>query len=499
MPWVAGGHAEPEVRYAKGWWAVDDSHPFIGEVGRSTATGWFAVGVPVVAPPQKVLAGAEGYGSGVGVEITGMWIDGGRPPFGGLPPGPDEPDQVDGGTVSAPGGDIIDGGGVVPGSAGPWTAKTTAVGEAESSGDGRTMKTVKAAGEAVSDADGVLKYTAKITVSGEGVGEGTATLAEQGSFIDGGQPAYGGQPPTPQEPDQVDGGTVASTGGEGVDGGGVVEGSAGPSWQMTDAEGQGIGIGTAKLGAFVERPVQYTTAAGDGFSQATATAVWRRLPHAPVTTHYTAAATVVYSIPDWCDVVDVIVIGGGGGGCQGKTVVTGQGGTAGEWSARTLTKGIDIPPGITGLSCTVGAGGPSANNNSQPNPAGNGHNTSVTAAGVPSTTGLAGLGGGHTGSQRGEGAGNFVWNGVTYTGGTEVSGSQAARAPGGGGVGGGALNGSGGSGATGAVWLVARQIEGQSTVAASDGSGSGTKTPTDTTGTSTGTGTGTGHATRPTG
>ena len=154
----------------------------------------------------------------------------------------------------------------------------------------------------------------------------------------------------------------------------------------------------------------------------------------------TAGSGFVYTLPSWFvrhrDYLDAIAIGGGAGGNAG--------GNAG---------------GLSGV---------------------------VTPAGGWSTPG----GSGGSGSSAGQGAGNYTYNGVTYTGGAALSGNGKANgnAPGGGArsailiqggkagtwagitvqpefgdtftvvVGdGGAADSNGGTGGTGRVWLVARQ------------------------------------------
>lgn len=175
-------------------------------------------------------------------------------------------------------------------------------------------------------------------------------------------------------------------------------------------------------------------------------------PVAPVTTTHTTVGAVTYSIPYWADTLDVVVLGAGGGGNNGTTLVTGQGGTAGQWAQKILTRGVDFPLTATSLTVTVGAGG-AANG-------GTGGASQVTGTGVVTMTANGGVGGGNSGQVQGKGSGNFTCNGIVYTGSSDTTGSTnniPGNAPGGGGRGGNALGGAGGVGARGQVWIRAWQ------------------------------------------
>jgi hypothetical protein len=66
-----------------------------------------------------------------------------------------------------------------------------------------------------------------------------------------------------------------------------------------------------------------------------------------------------YSIPEWANKIDVIVLGGGGGGQGGGAgFANGRSGAAGTYGAGlTLTRGTDFPPGKTTFSGFVGTSG----------------------------------------------------------------------------------------------------------------------------------------------
>jgi hypothetical protein len=166
-------------------------------------------------------------------------------------------------------------------------------------------------------------------------------------------------------------------------------------------------------------------------------------PNNPVTTtHTTPGQPDPYSIPDWCNYIDLILLGGGGGG-----ITNGNGGSGGLWTAVTLTRGINIPWTTPSITITVGAGGPAGSD---------GGETTATAAGLTIATPTAGGGkaGGST-SGFGESPGNFAYQGQTYTGGgSQNTGDSDGIKPGGGASAGPFP----GKGADGEAWVVARQI-----------------------------------------
>jgi hypothetical protein len=74
---------------------------------------------------------------------------------------------------------------------------------------------------------------------------------------------------------------------------------------------------------------------------------------------FSTAAFSTYSIPEWANKIDVIVLGGGGGGQGGGAGFNnGRAGAAGSYGAGlTLTRGVDFPPGKTTFRAYVGAAG----------------------------------------------------------------------------------------------------------------------------------------------
>lgn len=169
--------------------------------------------------------------------------------------------------------------------------------------------------------------------------------------------------------------------------------------------------------------------------------------HAPELTTFSATGAYNYSVPFWCDRVDIILIGGGKGGSQG--LFGGVGGQAAAWLSITMVRGAGIPWTTTSITGTVGLGGTSNS--------GNGGNTTATATGMTTqtATGQTALqGSGVAGQSRS----NLVFNSQTYTGGTGgASAGQAGTAPGAGGAGGGGLGGASGAGGAGRAFFFAYQ------------------------------------------
>lgn len=153
-----------------------------------------------------------------------------------------------------------------------------------------------------------------------------------------------------------------------------------------------------------------------------------------------------YMIPPEATHLDVVLLGAGGGGTAG-TVITGTGGSAGQWTTRTIVRGTDFPAGATTLSGVVGAGGVNGGNGQA--------STCVTGGAAGTLSAAGGAGGGHTGHVSGDDVfgPDMVFNGNTYTGGgTQREPSAAGRIPGGGGAGGWPIL-PGGPGARGQVWI----------------------------------------------
>jgi hypothetical protein len=184
-------------------------------------------------------------------------------------------------------------------------------------------------------------------------------------------------------------------------------------------------------------------------------------PHTPETTPFTmGAGTYPWPIPDWCNFIDLFLLGAGGGGASG--IVAGQdgdGGLGGQWSTNTIHRGSDLPETTKTIDITLGSGGKGG----QPlgAPATDGGPTTATAAAMTTQTALGGGGGANPGSPTGTGPSPASTT-DTNTGETFAAGGDQATPGGhgnpfGGGGAGGTLLGAGGDGADGAAWVVARQ------------------------------------------
>jgi hypothetical protein len=180
---------------------------------------------------------------------------------------------------------------------------------------------------------------------------------------------------------------------------------------------------------------------------------------------FIAAGPYAYDIPSWANVIDVVAVGGGGGGQAGTgALISGDGGSPGTWTSKSLRRGTDFPTAATVLSGVVGNGGHGGSvsvlgENGDPGVATTCNYSStnlVTAAG----------GGGGTGfvNPDGAGPGNFSYKGKTYFGGQTTDGpvidAKSGSAPGGAGPGGQGVfivGSAGGNGASGSIWFVANQ------------------------------------------
>jgi hypothetical protein len=166
----------------------------------------------------------------------------------------------------------------------------------------------------------------------------------------------------------------------------------------------------------------------------------------PQSDTFSTVGTYTYTIPTWCDLIDVVMIGGGKGGQNGTFGNAGEGGQAAAWLSTTLERGIDIPRSTAQITGSVGAAG-AAN-------AGNGGNSTATATGMTTRTanGQTAL---VASGQIGGSPGNRTYRGQIYTGGTGGAGgapAAAGTAPGAGGGGGnGSGSTSGGAGGAGQV------------------------------------------------
>lgn len=173
----------------------------------------------------------------------------------------------------------------------------------------------------------------------------------------------------------------------------------------------------------------------------------------PATTTYTSAGSGNYTIPAWCNKIDVVVMGGGGAGGGSNTFAWGSGGSAGQYNYVTLTRGSAIPWGTTSLAYTVAAGG-----------IGSGGDGGSGGASIGHTTQANGGGGGVSKNNGGNGSGTnaYTWQGVTYpaaSGGTYGNSADAGPNPGSGGGGGNSALGPflGKNGRAGAVYFRAYQ------------------------------------------
>ena len=161
-----------------------------------------------------------------------------------------------------------------------------------------------------------------------------------------------------------------------------------------------------------------------------------------------------YSIPSWCNKIDVTLIGGGGGGLDGIAISNGLGGNPGSWSSTTLTRGGNLSSGALALTGNIGLG-------ASPGTSGSGGSTTCVVPGGSTLSVGGGGSGAHTSgfnNYQGVGPGNTTYGGITYLGGTTVTAyGTAGNTPGGGGSGGkAALGGSaGGYGADGAAFFYA--------------------------------------------
>lgn len=191
-------------------------------------------------------------------------------------------------------------------------------------------------------------------------------------------------------------------------------------------------------------------------NQSSSTSVTFYAARAASTSTYTSGG-VSYAIPDWCNFVDIVCIGGGAAGdVGGAGYNNGKGGGAGGWGGTT------IAASATTLSGSVGAGAPQTPSFGTPQGGGASTCGGVTGSGgvIRAVAAVAGSIG-----ATGQSAGNFSVAGVTYSGGAGGAGGNSSTgspggAPGGGGGGGGGVGiGStiGGAGGRGQVWIRAYQ------------------------------------------
>ncbi|ASR86461.1 hypothetical protein SEA_CHANGELING_8 [Mycobacterium phage Changeling] len=163
-----------------------------------------------------------------------------------------------------------------------------------------------------------------------------------------------------------------------------------------------------------------------------------------------------FNIPLNCRFIDIVMVGAGGGGQASAALFNmGDAGDPGQWAGITLKRGVDVPWGslvITGSVPAGGFGGPGPSIS----PGGPGGTATATIDGVGTLQAPGGAAGAlWTSDTRGQGPGNFTWNGKLYVGGG-ITGTgrngPTGNAPGGGGAGSTGFGG-GGSGAPGRVWI----------------------------------------------
>jgi hypothetical protein len=180
---------------------------------------------------------------------------------------------------------------------------------------------------------------------------------------------------------------------------------------------------------------------------------------APDISYINTAGPFSYPIPDWCNNMDIVVLGAGGGG-QGCGLLWGEGGHGGSWAMATITRDVQIPRTTTTLTGVVGS--PGAGHDGILGDVG-----SPGAASTISGTGWAGLtaaggAGGSAGNADITGKGPIpasqMINGYPYyAGGDQSSAFGNGIGPGGGGGGSQITFVNAGPGAAGAVWVRAYQ------------------------------------------
>lgn len=188
------------------------------------------------------------------------------------------------------------------------------------------------------------------------------------------------------------------------------------------------------------------------------------ITHNPVTTEIKGLGDFRYVIPEFCDTIDVLALGGAGGGNgaaplrnqRGRIIdwVASFGGARAVFHAVTLYRGTETLPWeteeITGFIGAGGAGG------TQDQFGGNGQDTIVDVEGVTVLTAEGSDGGGSNGAY-GEGAGTCLLNGHQFFASANAPNlGQAGWSPGGGGASG-IADIPGGHGGRGQVWFYAYQ------------------------------------------
>ena len=177
------------------------------------------------------------------------------------------------------------------------------------------------------------------------------------------------------------------------------------------------------------------------------------------TKEYDGAGTYSYSIPYWCDTIDLVLLGAGGGGTYAE-FAPGAGGGGGVWKALTVQRGSDIPWATTTINITVGQGG--AGGSLATPTGGTGGDTTAswdTSPGTTTETASGGGGGANSSGPTGESpspSSQSAGEAMLSAGPEQPTTGGGGNAPGGGGAGSDGFQ-AGGAGADGAAVVVARQ------------------------------------------
>ncbi|AMW64111.1 minor tail protein [Mycobacterium phage EvilGenius] len=111
-------------------------------------------------------------------------------------------------------------------------------------------------------------------------------------------------------------------------------------------------------------------------------------PNGPLPQTFTTAI-FTYTIPRWCNYIDVILLGGGGGGGGGaSTTQSGAGGGPGSWLTVTLERGVHIPFSLVSFVGQLGTGGTGANGGITPTTGGNGNPTVIPSLSLSAAGGI---------------------------------------------------------------------------------------------------------------
>lgn len=208
------------------------------------------------------------------------------------------------------------------------------------------------------------------------------------------------------------------------------------------------------LGSEGTKSIVVTTSGGTG----TGTNIFTYYnSYSPASTTYSTAGSGTYTIPAWCNYIDVICMGGGGGGGASSAGSWGGGGSGGSYNTTTVSRAV-LGWGTTTLSYTVGSGGTrgGAIGSNQPGTSGG----TSSGASISASGGAGGCGA--CNGAAGSSSGTTTVNGVEYPsaiGGNFGDSSDPNTNPGSGGGGGNSAFGpfDGKNGRAGAVYFRAYQ------------------------------------------